>query len=71
MSRKDYELIADALAKAFLSVDDMTGLTSEHVVARQCGVVRAMCYVAQGLAADNERFQGSRFYDAFWTKVGL
>lgn len=59
MSRKDYELIVAALARAW----------KDCPMGHDYGAERAVECLAQAFQTDNPRFDYDRFVDAFWAKA--
>jgi hypothetical protein len=69
MTRKDYIILAAALAAARSSVDAL-GYTADRAQQRRAGVDDAAEAIADRLAEDNPRFDRNRFLDVARGLVG-
>jgi hypothetical protein len=62
MTRKDYVRIAAALNAALTRLNPVPA--SEYLAGRRKGIEDATAYIVDALAADNPRFDGTRFWAA-------
>jgi hypothetical protein len=68
MTRKDYQLIADAILATQVRINDqrstVRGTSNIHIDEQLRGVRRTAAHLADALAKDNPRFAAGRFLTA-------